>query len=229
VNDKLRDLLDAEGQRRFTEEGMKADMEERSSIMEELIAADPQLSVMGAMVMAGDRQSRLRMQSFVEQGINAKECGTFVGSYERLAFWRWAYEQGHITRSELNDYVVSDWSSSDPDDSDPFWVECWQDIYDRNGGPVFDEPAPKMKMSRLIKVYRGQPEGAVPGIAWSMDINVARKFAKTGGARATNRTDGVIYEAFVKVSDCYAFLWGRNEQEVVLNPARLLTHEGQDF
>lgn len=228
MNDRLRTLLNEEGKRRMTEAGMREDMAEQSRITSELVKADPQLSAIGAIVMANDRMARLRMQRLVEEhGIDPRECGVFVGSYERLAFWRWAFEQGRIDRDYLLDQLVDDWSSSDPDDSDMFWLECWELARERNEGPIYSKSAPKVSPDTLIKVYRGQPEGAVAGIAWSRDVRVAKRFAITGGARATQRTDGVVYEGHIYARDCYAFLWERGEQEVVLNPMRIRIHEGQ--
>jgi hypothetical protein len=103
------------------------------------------------------------------------------------------------------------WRGSDPDDTDPFWLEFWRKAKHWNGNTALTDAV--LPRGRL-HVFRGQPRGAPTGISWSLSFAVAQKFAVNGGGRVP-RHDGIVKEGYVFAHQIYAYIDERGEQEVV--------------
>jgi hypothetical protein len=202
---------------------------QEQKVAHELCDADPSLPYITAYIMAGDQLSMERSQRMVEAGIRFERALHFVGSYRRLEFALWALEHGFATKDVVLDELPSLWSGSDPDDTDRRFLELWHDAWLRNKRkPVCDgRPLP----ARTVRIYRGQdalPDDYVPnperlpvGIAWSLDVRVAERFANGAALRVHRRPNPVLYVAEVDRKDVYGYLTGRGESEVVVNPFKI--------
>lgn len=199
-----------------------ANMEERGKIATELMNADPKLGYISAIVMAGDRMNLDRAQRFMGNGMSFDSALVSVGSYYRLAFALWAYEVKYITQDKMLDVLIDEWSSSDPDDTDPQFLELWHKAFIRNGRRYIRDgrPLPRGAMGKII-VYRGQDEAnGNYGIAWTTDPKIAEKFANGAATRQRNR-DGKIIMAVVKRTKVMAYLTDRGESETIIDPKDL--------
>jgi hypothetical protein len=74
--------------------------------------------------------------------------------------------------------------------------------------------------SRRLVIYRGQPDSGPPGISWTLKRECAVWFARrfSPWRRAAEPT---VLRARVNPSRILAYLVGRDEAEVVLDPAGL--------
>lgn len=179
----------------------------------ELKQANPAMSFGAAYVTAGDIQSAERATEAVRAGMPPEKALVLVGSYARF---QWAVE--NLPRATLLRRLVNLWVWSDPDDTRPEYLALWKETYARKGKYIADGRA--LPRGNVLTVYRGQLEGATVGIAWSLNKGTARDFALTGGTR-DKMEGGVIYRARVNRKDVLAYFTGRNEAEVIIDPAGL--------
>lgn len=199
-----------------TPEELAADMERRSALAAELMDADPRLSFMSAIVIAGDKISEERSKRWVAEGLPGIDALTFVGSFAALDFAVWAVENGHLAKDVLLDRLADLWSSTDPDDTDPRFLALWVEAWERNGRkPVLQNPAKPLPRKKVLRVYRGQDEDSPLGIAWSLDPKVAEKFARGAGTRQSDRP-GVVIFTDVPRDKVLGFCPDRGESEVIL-------------
>lgn len=201
----------------------------------EIGAADPSLGIT-ALIIGGDRASAERAWREAEAGrwdASAAEAGErpfeyasmFVGSYARLDFIVRAYEAGHISREWLHANFAEEWRGSDPVDTEPRFLAVWREVWEANGRQTILDPdegeAPRpLPDGDPIRVYRGQDQGTAPGIAWTTDLAIAEKFARGAALRQGHRAGNVLV-ATVPRNRVIAYLTGRGESEVILDPADL--------
>jgi hypothetical protein len=184
----------------------------------ELTDADPRLPYISAMVMAGDLIGADEALVALREGKPFSEALWCVGSYGRLSFVLKALDERLATADEVLAIWPELWSGSDPDDTDPRFLTMWLAAYHRNHGmvvdgkPLLDQP--------VIIVYRGQDADAPLGIAWTTSKCVAKKFTRGAATRQGNR-DGVVIQGTVKREDILAYLTGRNEFEIIVDPTRV--------
>ena len=212
------------------EERLLEDMAEftkREPIMADLMAADPLLNELSAMIIAGDRLTSERSKQWTRDGCPAVDALPFVGSYGRLEFAVWATDEGFLPVETLLDQLPNLWRGSDPDDTDPRYLALWQSAWERNGKKTVRD-GPQLPKGTQLRCYRGQDAGAPLGIAWSLDRTVAEKFARGAGSRQRSR-NGKVFERVVARKDVLAYLTGRGEQEVILStPAQAIPLKGLD-
>lgn len=177
----------------------------------------PWVSATHALVLAGDRVSAEEAAIRVKNGSPVMRELYRVGSYARLD---WAYQ--HLSRTELLSILPSLWRDSDPDDTDPRFLELWRLLHHLHRPlPVLDgDLADFDALPDMLTVYRGQAPDAVLGISWSLSTGTAKMFARTGGQRATIK-NGVVLTAQVPKGSILAYLTKRQEQEVILDPMLL--------
>lgn len=173
-----------------------------------------------AFVMAGDRMSAERSLKYVEDGTwDWERALALTGSYARLDLAWTLVEKGHMTREQLLGELPALWRGSDPDDTDVRWLLLWQEAWTHNGEYTIYDGAtrlPKGNHRAPVVVYRGQPEGAEFGIAWSTDRGIAEKFA--GGAGLRTPAQGVTWRGLVARDKVLAYLTERGEYEVIVDP-----------
>jgi len=203
---------------------LQVNFEKQQKIMLELNEKYPDLPFVTTLVMAGDIASRDIADRFVSEGMPAIEAAKYIGSYARLDWLIEQYEKGNLPDNWLLNDFPSEWSSCDPDDTDPKYHALWAMAYGMNGcSTILDGshyPWTSIPVYE-IEVYRGQLKASDPlGIAWTTDREVAEKFAHGAGLRVP--VSGVVLTRRIKVCDVYGYLTGRGESEVVLDPYKLI-------
>ncbi len=194
--------------------------ERRMAIVSEILAADPSIGYISALIIAGDRLSAERAASFVNYGeMKAMEAVEHVGSYARLDFALRMHEAGKITRATLLKNLPSLWRDSDPDDTDPRFLKLWKDARKRHG-KIISDSARDLRRVLTIVIYRGQDRGARLGIAWTTDRKIAEKYARGMALRQHDR-DGEVLRGEVAPRHVLAFLTKRNESEVIVDPTNV--------
>jgi hypothetical protein len=184
----------------------------------ELMEADPRLPYVSALVMASDLIGADKAWEELSQGMPFNQALWCVGSYGRLGFVLKALDERLASADEVLAIWPALWSGSDPNDTDPRFLQMWLGAYWRHHGMICDgEP---LLDQDTINVYRGQDADAPLGIAWTTSKCVAKKFARGAATRQSNR-DGVVIHGTVKREDVLAYLTGRNEFEIIVDPARV--------
>lgn len=197
----------------------QADLERALLLAAELTRADPRLAPLSAFTIANDRVGAERALAAARAGIPVEALLMRVGSYGRFGFVLAALDEGLTTREWVLERLVRLWRDSDPDDTDPRALALWRAAWEANGRtPLLDGPPPRD--ARAWTVWRGQDAEAPLGIAWSRDPAVARRFARGLGTRQGDR-GGRVFRARLDPSRALAYLVGRSEREVVLDPAEL--------
>jgi len=203
-------------------EKIKKDMEPVMELADKLLEKDPTLGIT-AMIIAKDTLSKKLADEQLANGTPFITSCWFVGSYARL---EWVYEQiekGTVTKEEVFKHLPSLWRGSDPDDSDHRFWGLWKEAWESNGKKyIFDDkPLPR---KRSFIVYRGQDDNGSIGISWTLDKNIAEKFAHGAALRQSNRA-GIIYQACAMKKDIWAYLTERGEEEIIINPFYLKDYE----
>lgn len=213
MNDTLQDA---------TMEAALSDMQRDADAATKLMDADPSLPFMSALVIARDMASADRSMQWLREGKHEwGRAEVFCGSYGRLDLRVRAWQEGLITDEQALTDLASTWSGSDPDDTDPRFLALWKTAFAANGGVYLRDPEDAaLPGTRVLTVYRGQDEGAPFGVSWSLNMTVAIKFANGAATRQRNR-GGVVYKATVLRSDVMAYMTGRKEAEVIIDPAHL--------
>jgi hypothetical protein len=180
----------------------------------------PGLPFITRIVMAGDRASMARWEADARAGrIEPEKAISLTGSYSRMTLALRLLDDGLIDPEVVYRNLPSWWSSADPDDTDPRLHALWRDARARKGGLLTDEG--RRLPGDPIRVYRGQMPGDPVGCAWSLSREVAERF-QTGASFRTHVQGGVLYVLTVPASDAIAYITGRGEEEIILDPAGLV-------
>jgi hypothetical protein len=177
------------------------------------------------MVMAQDIVSAARAERRLLSGeVNAAGSVYLVGSYAKLDYALRLVDAGKLSMEWLLHELPSLWRGSDPDDTDPRFLELWKEARRRAGRVVRDETANELfnvpLPRRTFLVYRGQRSGDPLGIAWSSKREVAEAFARGASFRGPIR-DGELIVARARPSRVLAYITGRGEYEVIIDPKDL--------
>ena len=194
----------------------------------ELLLAHPDLHPITAHIVASDLLSAERLSGEVKAGlIDVERAVWLVGSYAR---WGWAMgmvQAGQLSEDWLAANLCHLWSISDPDDTDPANLAVFRRMYARHGGILRDgRPLPKGSSTRgYVRVYRGgMPSDVRMGFAWTTDPKVAQKFAAGAGSRVAT-PGGVVISGRVRSSHVLAYITGRSESEVIVDPRYVIDVE----
>ena len=87
------------------------------------------------------------------------------------------------------------------------------------GGPLTDSEHELDALPERIRVYRGQGLAEPPGLAWTTDRAKAIWFATR--LRSDDSPPPQLISGWCHKRDIYAYLTGRGESEVVIDPARV--------
>lgn len=198
----------------FQSEEFLAREKRRQEITAELVEKGSPF--MTAVVIAGDIQSAEEATKSLEAGGDPMELYKHIGSYGRF---EWCVK--NLPKKELLKLLPELWMSCDPDDSDPEYLKLWREAYAANGHKtICDNKRKRLPKGNSIKVYRGQIGRELSGISWSLDIEIAQKFAITGGGRAPV-AGGVILAGWVNPKDVLAYITARGEAELIIPPNKL--------
>ena len=201
-------------------EALMEDVKDQQERANALQADNPGLHHITAFIMAGDIRSGERAYDRVVAGQwDVEQALTFTGSYARLALADKLYENGYLPRTKYHRMLPDLWRGSDPDDTDPRWLRLWKQARGRKGRLIHDgKQLPKRgRVNGALLVYRGQPESAPLGIAWTTDKKIAEKFASGAGARVPT-PGGVVIVGHVHPDSVIAYLTERGESEVIVDP-----------
>lgn len=215
----MEQTLSAEDQAEL--QSILAGVERQQKLADDLAETMPTVDSITRYIIAGDLLSAERAMAMVQSGEwDAERALDLTGSYARLNFALELNERGYLTEAALLAALPHLWRGSDPDDTDPRFLALWRKAFNANGrSPVRDgRPLPPGK---VLVVFRGQAAGEPYGIAWSLDPKVAQKFARTLGGRTT-RQGGVVYHGWVMRPNIMAYLTGRQEAEVIVDPAHVM-------
>ena len=163
-----------------------------------------------AIVMSGDLLSAEEAAKRVQDGADPKFEYKRVGSYARL---EWCLK--NLPHDFLLKVLPEVWRNSDPDDSQKKFLTLWKQAYAANGNKiVLDDKRRKLPKGKLT-VYRGQV-GDKLGISWTTDLEIAKKFALSGGGRQIVK-GGKIFKCQINTKDVLAYLTGRGESELIID------------
>ena len=219
-----------EGNAGWDEAKLTAQHQAQADRATQLMNGDPNLNYLAAFIIAGDQLAGERSQRWVKMGLDPQLAMGFVGSYSRLDFALWAVSEGYMDRSVLIDVLPGLWRGSDPDDTDPRFLQLWKEAHSLAGVTILDnedQPLPihtDIYGDPWLVLYRGQLTLDGEGIAWTTDYAIASKFATTGGLRGTRRS-GHVLARWAHPKDALAYLTGRGESEVVIDPNDLFDTE----
>lgn len=220
LSEATRRVLGAAVEPEFGSEAFVARFARQGELATELQAADPLLRPVTSMIIAGDRQSADRADEWVRSGADAAEVSAFVGSYARLDFLvRWR-DVGRVDEGWLLDELPGLWSGSDPDDSDPRFLRLWYAARRRNRG-LYVRDGRALPRGPGLTLFRGQDAGAIVGCSWTLDPKVARRFADGAATRQADRGGVVLRCDGFPRRAALAYLTGRGEQEVIVDPRDL--------
>jgi hypothetical protein len=173
-------------------------------------------SPVSAIIMAGDIQSRERADALFAEGKSVEQASIMVGSYSRFDWVVDQYHMGHIGVEELSDWICELWCGADPDDTNPDFLVVWEQCSNYKGTTLYDEkPLPD---GEEFTIYRGQDNDVEweIGLSWSLSKEIATKFAN--GAATRSFQDGYLATARVERSHIMAYISGRNEEELIIDP-----------
>lgn len=180
-----------------------------------------------AVVIAGDLSQVERAKRWTEKGLDPRTAASFVGSYGRLDYVLWAVTNGYAERDWLLGNLPDLWRGSDPDDTDPRYLDLWREAKAENGGVYVADttivPLP-VQPDGTVVIYRGQFNRLDPanGIAWSTDSAIAEKFARTGGLRGVINNRGRVHRGRIHVDNVLGWLTQRGESEVVVDLGKVV-------
>lgn len=200
---------------------LERESKEAAQRAEVLMQRDPNLPWISAYIMARDLMSADRSLNWLREGkYDWGRAEVFCGSYGRLDLRVRAHAEGLITDEQAITDLAGMWSGSDPDDTDPRFLALWKSAFKANGEKYLRDRGKALPRGAMVRVYRGQDEGAPFGIAWSLDPLVAKKFAN-GAATRQHHRNGVVYTGVIPRQAVLGYMTGRNESEVVFDPAWL--------
>lgn len=192
-------------------------MQRQNELAEEISRKYPGLPHITTVVMAGDVLSAQRAREMLEKGEwTATQALALTGSYARFEFALELVNEGRLTREWLYENLPELWRGSDPDDTEPRYLALWYAAWRANGyHPVNDGRT--LPRSRVLTIYRGQMPNDPLGMAWTLNPKIAAKFAGGAGLR-TEVKGGIIVRAEVARSQVLAYMTGRGEAEIIVDP-----------
>ena len=172
--------------------------------------------------MAQDIVSAARADRMLLSGeVNAEGSVYLVGSYAKLDYALRLVDTGKLSLDWLIHELPSLWRGSDPDDTNPRFLELWKEARRRARRVIRDEKSSDLPLPRrTFSVYRGQRVGDPLGIAWSAKREVAEAFAR-GASFREPISNGEVVVAKARPSRVLAYLTGRHEYEVIIDPKDL--------
>lgn len=178
---------------------------------------DPDLPTITRIIMAGDlRQAQDALARLRSGDIDMERAMILTGSYGRMPLLLTALDEGLVAKDKALDLLIGWWTASDPDDTDQRLIDLWEEAFIRKGGLVTDE-GNDLPRKTWITVWRGQRTTDAIGCAWSLDRSIAERFAH-GASFRTPVANPQLIEVKVPRGVILAYLTGRGEQEVIINP-----------
>lgn len=189
----------------------------QQEIMDKLAKAHPTWNFVTLHVMSGDMETSERVDVEYQKGaLDFETALNLLGSYARWDFVVREMQKGVISIYDFHSKMCSWWSAADPDDTEDSTLRLFKDAKATNGKYKTDEDK-NLPETEFLTIYRGQddPKDKI-GFAWTLDYHVAAKFAKGAWARCPRH--GVVITGLCKREDVLAYITGRGEQEIIIDP-----------
>lgn len=192
-------------------------------IMQKLQKKHPTWSRVTLFVLSGDLAHSEKVDALFQAGeISFDEAQNAMGSFAR---WDWLmkqYRAGTINPVKFHENMCHWWSASDPDDTDKMSLEMFKNARAAspvipNRGQYLSDEHESLPLTEFLTVYHGQDlyEKKI-GFAWTLDLAIAKKFAAGAWARAPR--PGFVLKGVVERINILAYITGRGEQEVIVQP-----------
>jgi hypothetical protein len=190
----------------------------QAELTQEILAKQPDLGYVTAFIQAGDIVNSEKVDTVFQAGeIPFETACRLIGSYARFDWVVKQLDAGKVTPEQVYPMLPELWSGSDPDDTNPRYLKLWWNTYGANLWATITDKK-ELPRRQTLTVYRGQDRTAESiGIAWSLDYFTASKFARGAWARQRDR-DGVVLVGTVRRSDIIAYIVGRGEEELIIDP-----------
>ncbi len=158
-----------------------------------------------------------------------------VGTYSRVDFIEFLYDNGAINREWQVEHLPYYWCVSDPPDDTDKMRHLWHYVhnyYNKSGkypqptnldfpNNILTYGGEKLPLRSYFTVYRGTvlpittEDPPYYGISWTTDVEVAKRFARGAGIRQS-RAPGHLYRASVRYSEILAYITARGEEELIV-------------
>lgn len=212
------DKLTEEQQKQYARlEEFAKEFEERSELAQK-ISEERGLPFTTALIIAGDELSRERAEALVAEGKSILFASIGIGSYARFDWLVEQYYGGNLSPDEFFPVICQYWRAADPDDTNPFFLDVWEDAYSWNDFKTLTDEDKSLPDESWLTAYRGQMSDTdIMGVSWSLSKDIAEKFAR-GAALRINVLGGSLITARVPRAAVIAYISGRNEEEIIVNP-----------
>lgn len=207
---------------KFYEDKLAPIWKRQEQIAAELYRLNPNWGFIGVFVVSSDLANAEPYEREFEAGkLDFRAACQAMGSYARFDFAHRQYLVGRVSAEEFYDLLPELWRSSDMDDTKEEYFLTWQAMKELNSNKIIVDGLP-LPHRKYLTVYHGQDRAAESiGISWTLKRDIAVKFAKGAWMRQNNR-DGVVLEGLINRKNILAYLTGRNEAEIICNPADVL-------
>lgn len=170
------------------------------------------LNFITAYIMAGDIVSAEEVTKAVKAGkMTAIRGLAHIGSYARFD---WAVS--NLTWPQLRPKLLELWAGSDPDDTNLEYLELFRRRAASEKRKYASDKLLLPKGTRPMVVYRGQRQDEPRGFSWTLDRDIAVKFANGAGTRCPT-PNGVVYETQVARQHVLAYITRRGEAELIVD------------
>lgn len=136
------------------------------------------------------------------------------------------YAKPYLSTEDFTQLLADAWIRSESPNDDPNLSKtkllAMFKVADPNILMDDEERSRLQSLEDPVTVYRGVTSynaKNVKALSWTLDENVAQWFAHRYGEQ------GTVYQAQIRKGDIYAIFTGRNESEVIVDPAQLVNIE----
>lgn len=136
------------------------------------------------------------------------------------------YAKPYLSTEDFTQLLADVWIRSESPNDDPNLSKtkllAMFKVADPNILMDDEERSRLQSLEDPVTVYRGVTSynaKNVKALSWTLDENVAQWFAHRYGEQ------GTVYQAQIRKGDIYAIFTGRNESEVIVDPAQLVNIE----
>jgi hypothetical protein len=199
-------------------EELAKEAQKQVELAAKILEQQPDLGIATAYIIAGDRTHADRIDKMFQEGkLKFKQAAAAIGSYARFDWVVKQLDAKKVTAKTVYKMLPHLWTASDPDDTNPRYLELWKAAHKANHNLAILD-GKKLPERMTFRIYRGQDRTQqTVGFAWSLDQATAAKFARGAWARQGNR-DGVVIVGEVRRPHILAYLTDRGEQEIIVDP-----------
>lgn len=158
-------------------------------------------------------------EKYLENDWPFDTAARMLGTYARFEWAVRMFRLEHVGEDTFYAYLPELWTGSDPDDCNPDFLAIWKEAKAWNLDEIItDDDVLLPESDGWVYIFRGQRVQDEIGMAWTTDKRIAKMFARGAGFRVPIK-DGVVLTRRVRPRKVLAFLTGRHESEVIVDPA----------